>query len=86
VYDYSARPASSDELPRGDNRMEPSVENDTPPWSRRGRRRSWLDGVRRSVTDALYEVIDAGFRIAAKLGRPDDSHRTTRTSEETRQR
>lgn len=60
------------------------MENDAPPWSRRRARRSWLDAVRRGVTDALYEVIDAGFRIAARLGRPDDAHRTPRTTEETR--
>lgn len=86
MYDYSARPASPDRRPRGDNRPEPSVENDTPPWSRRRSRRSWLGAVRRGVTDALYEVIDAGFRIAAKFGRPHASHRTTRTTEETKQR
>lgn len=83
MYEYSASSASSDRRPFVENQPEPSVENDTPRWSRERRRQDWLHAVRRRATDVLYEVIDAGFRIAAKFGRPSVTHRTT---EETRSR
>lgn len=83
VYHYSAQHESAPEPSPVEKDARDSVEKretgkQSAAFSYRRDCREWLRRVRSVAEDALYGLIDAGFKLAAKFGRPGNEENRER--------